>query len=118
MAAHFDRVKETSTTTGTGDQTLGGAVAGFRSFGSVYAVGEEHVPYCIRQSDDSEWEVGEGTYVSTNTLRRDRVIANSAGTLAKINFSAGTKDVFVNLSAETANIHGRVLAAARGYISF
>ena len=113
MENHKDRVEETSTTTGTGNFTVAGATTGNVALGSVYAVGDR-MPYCIEMQDKSEWEVGEGTYSATNTLQRDRVIANHAGTTAKISFSAGTKNVFVSITGEDANIMGRVLAMQQG----
>lgn len=88
-----DRVKETSTTTGTGNLTLAGAVSGFRAF-SLFANNDTFY-YCIQHQSANEWEVGLGTYVSaTPALARTTVLASSnAG--AAVNFSAGTKDVFI-----------------------
>jgi hypothetical protein len=92
-----DRVKETSTTTGTGTFTLAGAVTGFASF-SVIGNGNTTY-YTIAGQSGSEWEVGIGTYTSSGTtLSRDVVLASSnSGSL--VNFSAGTKDVFVTYPA-------------------
>lgn len=87
-----DRVKETSTTTGTGLLTLAGALEGFRTFSAALG-GTAHVTYLISMA--AEWEVGRGTYTSGgNTLARDSVYASSnAGAL--VNFSAGTKEVSI-----------------------
>jgi hypothetical protein len=88
-----DRVKETTTTTGTGTVTLLGAATGFQSFS---AIGDSNTTYyTIAGQTGSEWEVGIGTYTSSGTtLSRDTVLASSnSGSL--VNFSAGTKDVFV-----------------------
>lgn len=92
-----DRVKETSTTTGTGTFTLAGAVTGFQSF-SVIGNGNTTY-YTISGQTGSEWEVGIGTYTSSGTtLSRDVVLASSnSGSL--VPFSAGTKDVFVTYPA-------------------
>jgi hypothetical protein len=92
-----DRVRETTTTTGTGTITLAGAVTGFQSF-SVIGNGNTTY-YCIAGQNTSEWEVGVGTYTSAGTtLARTTVLASSnAG--AAVNFSAGTKDVFVTYPA-------------------
>ena len=92
-----DRVRETTTTTGTGTITLAGAVTGFQSF-SVIGNGNTTY-YCIAGQNTSEWEVGVGTYTSSGTtLARTTVLASSnAG--AAVNFSAGTKDVFVTYPA-------------------
>jgi len=94
-----DRVKETTTSTGTGTITLAGTVAGFQSF-SVIGNGNTTY-YTIAGQGTSEWEVGIGTYtVSGTTLSRDTVLASSAGAPTKTNFSAGAKDVFVTYPAE------------------
>jgi hypothetical protein len=91
-----DRVKETTTTTGTGTITLAGAVSGFQSF-SVIGDGNETF-YTI--AGGGEWEVGIGTYTSSGTtLSRDTVLDSSnSGSL--VDFAAGTKDVFVTYPAE------------------
>jgi hypothetical protein len=88
-----DRVRETTTTTGTGTVTLAGAVTGFQSFS---AIGNGNTTfYTIAGQGTSEWEVGVGTYTSSGTtLSRDSVLASS-NSGSKVNFSAGTKDVFV-----------------------
>lgn len=95
-----DRVKETTTTAGTGTVTLAGAVTGYQSFS---AIGNGNTTYyCIAGQSGSEWEVGIGTYTSSGTtLSRDTVLASSnAGSL--VTFSAGTKDVFVTYPASEA----------------
>jgi hypothetical protein len=91
-----DRVKETTTTTGTGTITLAGAVSGFQAF-SVIGDGNETF-YTI--AGGGEFEVGIGTYTSSGTtLSRDTVLDSSnSGSL--VDFSAGTKDVFVTYPAE------------------
>jgi len=105
-----DRVKETTTTTGTGTVTLLGASTGFQSFS---AIGNGNTTYyTIAGQTGSEWEVGIGTYTSAGTtLARTTVISSSnAGSL--VNFSAGTKDVFVTYPAEyTANAVGGGIGA-------
>ena len=92
-----DRVKETSTSTGTGTITLAGAVTGFQSFA---AVGNGNTTYyCIASQSANEWEVGLGTYTSSGTtLARTTVLSSSNGG-SLVNFSAGTKDVFVTYPA-------------------
>ena len=87
----FDRVKETTTTTGTGTLTLAGAVSGFRSFS---VVGDGNRCY-YAVVGGTEWEVGIGTYTASGTtLARTEVLASSNSGSA-VNFSAGTKDVFI-----------------------
>jgi len=95
-----DRVKETTTTTGTGTVTLAGAVTGYQSFSAVGNGNETY--YCIAGQGTSEWEVGIGVYTSSGTtLSRATVLASSnSGSL--VNFSAGTKDVFCTFPASRA----------------
>lgn len=92
-----DRVKETTTTTGTGTITLAGAVAGFDSFSVIGNANTTY--YAIVAQTPGQWEVGIGTYTSSGTtLARNTILASSnAG--AAVNFSAGTKDVFVTYPA-------------------
>ena len=73
-----DRVRETTTVTGTGTATLLGAVSGYQSFS---AVGNSNTTYyVIANQSASEWEVGIGTYTSSGTtLSRDTVLASSTG---------------------------------------
>ena len=94
-----DRVKETTTVTSTGTVTLLGAVTGYQSFS---AIGNGNTCYyTIAAQTTNEWEVGLGTYTSPNQLSRDTVLESSnRGSL--VNFSAGTKDVFVTQPAEKA----------------
>jgi len=96
-----DRVQETTTTAGTGSITLAGAVSGFKSFGSVMANGDTTYYAIIGSTVSTEWEIGLGTYTSAGTvLARTTVLANSLGTTALINFSAGTKFVFQDAPAD------------------
>ena len=110
-----DRVKETTTTTGTGTVTLLGASTGFQSFA---AVGNGNTTYyTIAGQTTSEWEVGIGTYTSAGTtLSRDTVLASSnAGSL--VTFSAGTKDVFVTYPAgRSVYVNGAVLTATNSSV--
>jgi len=95
-----DRVKETSTTAGTGTLTLAGAAAGFQSFS---AIGNGNTTYyAIVDSTAGTWEVGIGTYTSSGTtLSRDTVLSSSnSGSL--VTFSSNSKDVFVTYPSERA----------------
>jgi len=96
-----DRVKEQTTTTGTGSVTLGGAVSGFQTFGS--AVGNANTTYyaIVHQTAD-EWEVGLGTYTSAGTVLSRDTILDSSNSGSAVPFSAGTKDVFVTYAADKA----------------
>ena len=88
-----DRVKETSTTTGTGAFTLAGAVTGFETF-SAGIGGSNTTYYCIFLTGTAEFEVGFGTLNSgASTLTRTYIISSSNSDAA-VNFSAGTKEVF------------------------
>ena len=105
-----DRVKETTTTTGTGTVTLLGASTGFQSFAAIGNTNTTY--YTIAGQTGSEWEVGIGTYTSSGTtLARTTVLASSnSGSL--VTFSAGTKDVFVTYPAEySANALGGGIGA-------
>ena len=95
-----DRVKESTTTTGTGTITLAGAATDYQSFA---AIGDGNTTYyTIQLGTSDEWEVGLGTYTASGTtLSRDTVLSSSnAGSL--VNFSAGEKDVFVVYPADKA----------------
>jgi hypothetical protein len=95
-----DRVKETSTTTGTGTIDLAGAETGYESF--VSGVGTTNTTYyAIELNSAGEWEVGIGTVTdaATDTLSRDTIISSSNSDAA-VNFSAGTKNVFCTLPAK------------------
>ena len=94
-----DRVKETSTTTGTGTFNLAGAETGFESF--VSGIGNGNVTYyAISNDGTAEFEVGFGTVTdaATDTLSRDTIISSSNSD-ALVDFSAGTKTVFCTLPA-------------------
>lgn len=90
----LDRVKQTATTIGTGTITLNGLAVGFQTFSSL---GDGATTYYTIQGD-ADWEVGIGIY-SSNTLTRDTVLSSSNGG-ALVNFTKGTKNVFVTLPAE------------------
>lgn len=91
------RVRDTSTTTGTGSITVSGAaISTYRTFSAVM-VATDTIWAAIVNRAANEWEVGLYTYASTNTLSRvaGNVFDGTAGAGALVNFSAGTKDVFV-----------------------
>ena len=98
-----DRVKETTTTTGQGTISLGGAATGFETF--VTGVGDTNTTYyIIAHESDGTWEIGIGTVAdaSPDTLARTTVIDTSAGNTTKIDFAAGSKTVFCTLPASKA----------------
>ena len=93
-----DRVKVTSTTTGTGAIALGSAVTGFETFAQGIGNNNETY-YCIFNQGTTEFEVGLGTLDgSSENLTRTTVISSSNSDAA-VNFAAGTKDVFCTLPA-------------------
>ena len=126
-----DRVKETTTTTGTGTLTLLGASTGFQSFS---AIGDTNTTYyTIAAQTGTEWEVGIGTYTSSGTTLARTTVISSSNAGALVNFSVGTKDVFVTypasftsnaigggvgavmLNATTATVSGTVATGQNGF---
>ena len=110
-----DRVQETTTTTGTGTVTLAGAVSGFQSFAAVGNANTTY--YTIAGQTTSEFEVGIGTYTASGTtLSRDTILTSSNSNLA-VNFSAGTKNVFVTYPASrSVYANGTTLTASNSSI--
>lgn len=96
---YADRVKDTSSTTGTGDFTLAGSPpTGYQSFNAAFSTTNSFA-YCIEGG--AEWEVGIGHLSAATTLVRDTVTGSSnAG--AAVDFSAGTKNVFCTIPATYA----------------
>ena len=96
-----DRVKVTSTTTGTGAFALGSAVTGFETFAQGIGNSNETY-YCIFNQGTSEFEVGRGTLDGTSanlTRGSGATIFSSSNSDSVVDFSAGTKDVFCTLPA-------------------
>ena len=111
---YADRVKDTTTTTGTGDITLSGtAPTGYQTFNAGLGTGV-YFHYCI--AGGAEWEVGVGYLSAATTLVRQTVLASSnSGSV--VTFSAGTKDVFNTIPAyqgDRWNNNGHSYAHARG----
>jgi len=96
-----DRVKETTTTTGTGAVTLGGAVTGFEAFSA--GIGNSNTTYyAIFNGGTAEFEVGLGTLNgNSSTLTRTTILSSSNSDNA-VDFSSGTKDIFCTLPASKA----------------
>lgn len=95
-----DRVREGSTTTGTGALTLNGTLEGFRTFDSVLNTGDT-TWYCAVFGAD--WEVGLGTFTAPDALTRTTVLSSSNGGSA-VDFPAGTKDVFITVPGSALEI--------------
>ena len=94
-----DRVKENSTTSGTGNITLAGVAAGQGNVTFNSGIGTSNTTYyCIFEQGTNTFEIGLGTLSGSTTLERTTVINNSSGNTSKINFS-GTLDVFVTMPA-------------------
>ena len=96
-----NRVRETTSTTGTGAVTLGGAVGGFQTFAA--GIGNDNTTYyAISINSENEWEVGLGTLnADSSTLTRTTVLESSNSDSA-VDFSAGSKEVFCTLPSEKA----------------
>ena len=94
-----DRVKETTTTTGTGTYTLGGAVTGFQSFTSVLS-NADTTYYCC--TDGTSFEVGLGTFTSSGTTLARTTILESSNSNNAVNWTSGTRDIFITQPAEKA----------------
>ena len=116
-----DRVKDSTTTTGTGTVTLSGTAAtGYQNF-SVIGNGNTTY-YTIAGQGTTEWEVGIGTYTTAGPTLARTTILSSSNAGAAVNFSAGTKDVFVTYPSEYATFTGAgqaiVLNNATASVSF
>lgn len=113
-----DRIQETTTSPGTGDATLNGAVTGYRTFSSVMG-NADTCYYTIADQGGANWEVGIGTYGSSgNILQRTEVLSSSAGGTTKTNFSSGTQAIFITYPAEkSVNLNGNGNVSALGNVS-
>jgi hypothetical protein len=108
-----DRVKETSTTTGTGTLTFAGATSGFETFSA--GIGNSNTTYyaVVNTDTPTEWEVGLGTLAGdSSTIARTTVISSSNSDSA-VDFGAGTKEIFCTLPASKA-----LIKDANGDVSF
>ena len=111
MAIYEDRVKDTTTTTGTGSVTLSGtAPTGYQTFAAGFGAVSTQVVYCIELS--GEWEVGQGIFNGTTGLTRDTVFSSSNAN-ALVSFSAGTKNVFCTAAAVQLSPAGVEYAISR-----
>ena len=94
---HKDRVKETSTTTGTGTYTLAGAVADFQAFS---VIGNANTCYYTAFEAGAGWEVGIGTYTAVGTTLARTTILRSTNADAAVSWGAGTRTIFVGIPAD------------------
>ena len=105
-----DRVKETTSTAGTGTYTLAGAAAGFESFASV---GNGNTTY-YGCSDGTNFEVGIGTYTASGTTLARTTILQSSNSDNAVNWGTGTRTIFCTLPAEKMSFldaSGNLIAA-------
>ena len=103
-----DRVRETTTTAGTGNLTLAGAATGFVTFDSVFGTNVT-LNYVVSSSGGAEFEEGSGYLSGSTTLVRERVHRSSNSNNA-VSFSAGTKDVFCAVFARDISTLGITVA--------
>ena len=96
-----DRIKETTTTTGTGTYTLAGAVTGFETFTANLSNGDTTY-YCC--TDNSDFEVGLGTFTSSGTTLARTTILSSSNSNSAVNWTSGTRTIFCTLPAAKAVI--------------
>jgi len=96
-----DRVKETSTSTGTGAFTLAGAQTGFDTF-ALGIGGSNTTYYAIFNQGTAEWEVGLGTLDAGGTVLTRTTVITSSNSDSVVTFTSGTKDVFCTLPASKA----------------
>jgi hypothetical protein len=117
MAVNFaDRVKDTTTTTGTGTITVSGtAPLGYQAFATAFSTGDSF-PYCIEDTTNGAWEIGFGSLATGTTISRDTIL-KSSNSDAAVNFSAGTKNVFVTIMADVIDTHGQAYAANGGILT-
>lgn len=116
MSKFADRVKETSTSTGTGNFTLLGAVTQFETFAANFDIGQR-LNYAIVAQGGTQWETGRGYLTGATTLVRE-IVFESSNSDAPVNFSSGTKDVFCSFIAHYANAAptaGKMIASRLGW---
>ena len=111
------RVKDTSTTTGTGVLTLANSAPTlFVTFGSRFAL-TQRFGYAIIHDSANEWEDGIGYLSASTTLVRERPLHGSSGDYTLVSFSAGNKTVFCTIPGEfisAVDTRGRALAVMAG----
>jgi hypothetical protein len=96
-----NRVRELTSTTGTGAVTLGGAVGGFQTFAA--GIGNDNTTYyAISINSENEWEVGLGTLNSDSSTLTRTTVLESSNSDAAVDFAAGSKEVFCTLPSEKA----------------
>lgn len=107
-----DRVKETSTTTGTGNFTLAGAVDGFQSFTDALA-NADTTYYAIENGTD--WETGLGTWTESGAVLARTTVYESSNSGNAVNWGAGSKNVFITLPSSQLPTSGATGARLAGF---
>lgn len=109
METLVDRVKETTTTTGTGSLALAGAVSGFQSFNTAFGTNKSFY-YVLTDVNGTGWETGRGYLSGSTTLVRDRVYRSTNSNNA-ISLSATGSTVFCDANAYWFDgLYGRINA--------
>lgn len=99
MALVAPLVRETTTTTGTGNLTLAGVPdAVFRTFNAAFGLNRVF-HYFIFDDTNNAWEDGEGYLTNSTTLVRARILLSSNSN-AVVNLGSGTKAVYCTFSTE------------------
>ena len=116
-----DRVKETTTTTGTGTYTLAGAVSGFETFTANLSNSDTTYYVC---TDNTDFEVGLGTFTSSGTTLAGTTILASSNSNNAVNWSSGTRSIFMTYPADKAvfedasnNINGTFVGNITGNVT-
>jgi len=108
-----DRVKETTSTTGTGNLSLSGAVAQFQTFNSAFGT-NVYFYYCITDGNGTSWEVGRG-YLSGSTTLVRAYVQVSTNSNSAISLSSNTHTVFSTIAADLIeDLNGKIIAIATG----
>jgi len=116
-----DRVKETTTTTGTGTYTLAGAVSGFETFTANLSNSDTTYYVC---TDNTDFEVGLGTFTSSGTTLARTTILASSNSNNEVDWSSGTRSIFMTYPADKAvfedasnNINGTFVGNITGNVT-
>jgi hypothetical protein len=94
-----DRVKQSSTSTGTGAFALTGSVTGFESFAT--GIGNNNTTYyAIFNQGTNEWEVGLGTLDATSANLTRTTVISSSNSDAIVNFTRWNKRCILYFTSE------------------